>query len=178
MDSGTITLRPFRVSDVDDFILWAGDDQVTRNIRWKTITSKEEALTFIKEVCIPHPFCRSICIDDRSIGFVYVIRGSGADRHKADMGYGVAAKYWGQGIATKNVKMVISEVFKDFPDLVRLQAVAVVENIASQRVLEKAGFTREGLLRKYTFLKGQLKDLVIYSFLSTDITVAVDDKLL
>ncbi|XP_059598857.1 uncharacterized protein LOC132255117 [Vitis vinifera] len=74
MDSESLTLRPFRVSDVDDLILWAGDEQVTRTIRWKTITSKEEALTFIKEVCIPHPFCRSICIDDRSIGFVYVIR--------------------------------------------------------------------------------------------------------
>ena len=92
------------------------------------------------------------------------------------MGYGVAAKYWGQGIATKTVKMVISEVFKDFPDLVRLQAVAVVENIASQRVLEKAGFTREALLRKHSFLKGQLKDLVIYSLLSTDSNGAVDDE--
>ena len=178
MDSESLTLRPFRVSDVDDLMLWAGDEQVTRTIRWKTITSKEEALTFIKEVCIPHHFCRSICIDDRSIGFVLVIRWSGGDRHKADIGYGVAAKHWGQGIATKAVKMVISEVFKDFPDLVRLQAFAVVENIASQRVLEKAGFTREGLLRKYTFLKGQLKDLVIYSFLTTDISVAVDDELL
>ncbi|RVW70265.1 putative N-acetyltransferase p20 [Vitis vinifera] len=176
MDSESLTLRPFRVSDVDDLMLWAGDEQVTRTIRWKTITSKEEALTFIKEVCIPHPFCRSICIDDLSIGFVYVIRGSGADRQKASMGYGVAAKYWGQGIATKTVKMVISEVFKDFPDLVRLQAVAVVENIASQRVLEKAGFTREALLRKHSFLKGQLKDLVIYSLLSTDSNGAVDDE--
>nr|CAN76024.1 hypothetical protein VITISV_027073 [Vitis vinifera] len=148
MDSGTVTLRPFRVSDVDDFILWAGDDQVTRNIRWKTITSKEEALTFIKEVCIPHPWRRSICIDDRSIGFVSVYRWSGNEICKADIAYGIAAKYWGQGITTKAVKMAVLEVFKDFPDLVRLQAFAAVENKASQRVLEKAGFTKEGLLRK------------------------------
>ncbi|WKA03085.1 hypothetical protein VitviT2T_021217 [Vitis vinifera] len=178
MDSGRVTLRPFRVSDVDDFILWAGDDQVTRNIRWKTVTSKEEALTFIKDVCIPHPWRRSICIDDRSIGFVSVYRWSGNDICKADIAYAIAAKYWGQGITTKAVKMAVSEVFKDFPDLVRLQAFAAVENKASQRVLEKAGFTKEGLLRKYTYLKGQLKDLVIYSFLSTDISVAVDDELL
>ncbi|KAJ9682253.1 hypothetical protein PVL29_018234 [Vitis rotundifolia] len=178
MDSGRVTLRPFRVSDVDDFILWAGDDQVTRNIRMKTVTSKEEALTFIKDVCIPHPWRRSICIDDRSIGFVSVYRWSGNDICKADIAYAIAAKYWGQGITTKAVKMAVSEAFKDFPDLVRLQAFAAVENKASQRVLEKAGFTKEGLLRKYTFLKGQLKDLVIYSLLSTDISVAVDDKLL
>jgi RimJ/RimL family protein N-acetyltransferase len=41
-------------------------------------------------------------------------------------------------------------------------------NKASQRVLEKVGFLREGVLRKYTFVKGTVKDLVVFSFLSTD----------
>ncbi|XWS39275.1 hypothetical protein CRYUN_Cryun18bG0037100 [Craigia yunnanensis] len=59
--------------------LFAGDDQVTRYLRWKTLVSKEEALTYIKDVCIPHPWRRSICIDDHSIG--------------ANFGYGIAVKY-------------------------------------------------------------------------------------
>lgn len=49
--------------------------------------------------------------------------------------------------------MALSQVFKDFPDVVRLQAFADVENKGSQRVLEKAGFQREGHLRKYSHLK-------------------------
>ncbi|GFY90638.1 acyl-CoA N-acyltransferases (NAT) superfamily protein [Actinidia rufa] len=164
----TITLRPFRTTDVDDFISWVGDDRVTRWIRWSTITSKEEVLTFIKEVCIPHPWRRSICVDDRSIGFISIFPGSGDDRCKADIGYGLAVKYWGQGITTRAVKMALSQVFKDFPGIIRLQAFADVENKASQRVLEKAGFLKEGHLRKYTYIKGDLKDLFVYSFLSTD----------
>lgn len=168
IDSSRISLRPFKLTDVDDFMSWAGDDQVTRSLRWKTFTSKEEALTFIKDICIPHPWRRSICIDDRSIGFISVFPGSGDDRCRADMGYGLATKHWGQGITTKAVRIALSQLFKDLPDLVRLQAYVDVENKASQRVLEKAGFQKEGLLRKYSYLKGKILDLLVYSFLSTD----------
>ncbi|TKY61420.1 N-acetyltransferase YoaA [Spatholobus suberectus] len=168
VDLSGISLRPFKMSDVGDFLLWAGDDQVTRNLRWKTCGSREEALAFIRDVCIPHPWRRSICLDDRSVGFVSVYRWSGDERCKADIGYAIATNYWGQGIATKALKIAVPQVFMDFPDLLRLQAFVDVENKASQRVLEKAGFLREGVLRKYTYLKGIVKDLVLYSFLSTD----------
>ncbi|GMN25328.1 hypothetical protein TIFTF001_000895 [Ficus carica] len=163
-----ITLRPFNLMDADNLLSYAGDDQVTRNLRWKTLTSKDEALTFIKDVCIPHPWRRSICINNRSIGFITVFPGSGDDRCKADIGYGVAPKYWGQGVATQAVKMALPQVFKDLPEVVRLQAFVFVENKASQRVVEKAGFQKEGLLRKYCYIKGVLRDLFVYSFLSTD----------
>ena len=116
IDLSRISLRPFKLTDLDDFILWARDDQVTRFLRWKTFTSKEETLTFINDVCIPHPWRRSICIDDRSIGFVSIFPGSGDDSCRADMGYGIATKYWGQGITTKAVKIALSQVFKDLPN--------------------------------------------------------------
>ncbi|GJX78930.1 acyl-CoA N-acyltransferases superfamily protein [Tanacetum coccineum] len=48
--------------------------------------------------------------------------------------------------------MSVKMVLKDFPEIVRLEAFADVENIGSQRVLEKAGFKKEGLLRKNTLL--------------------------
>ncbi|XP_042496345.1 uncharacterized N-acetyltransferase YoaA-like [Macadamia integrifolia] len=168
MDSSRISLRPFKLSDVDDFMVWAGDNQVTRFLRWKTFKSRDEALTFIKDVCIPHPWRRSICLDNRSIGFVSVFPASGEDRCRADIGYALATQYWGQGIVTIAVKMALASVFKDLPDVMRLQAFTDVENKASQRVLEKAGFLKEGMLRKYSYLKGQIQDLVIYSVLATD----------
>lgn len=64
--------------------------------------------------------------------------------------------------------MAVSQVFKDFPEIQRLQAFADADNMASQKVLEKAGFTREGLLRKYLFLKGKICDIVVFSLISTD----------
>ncbi|KAI9185538.1 hypothetical protein LWI28_008212 [Acer negundo] len=142
--SSTITLQPFKLSDVDDFMIWASDDRVTRYVTWKPFTSKEEALTHIKDVCIQHPWYRSICIHDRSIGFVWIYPGSGDERCRADIGYAVALEFWGQGVATKAVKIAISEALKNFPEVVRLQAYVVVENKASQRVLEKVGFLQEG----------------------------------
>ncbi|KAK6915485.1 GNAT domain [Dillenia turbinata] len=170
MDSSRITLRPFKLTDVDDFLTWGSDDQVIRPLRWTTISTMEEAFNFIKDVCIPHPWRRSICIDDRSIGFISVFPGSGDDRCRADMGYAIATKYWGQGITTIAVKMAVPLVFKELPDLVRLQAHTAIENKASQRVLEKVGFCKEGVLRKYTYLKGNIKDLAMYSFLIKIVT--------
>ena len=166
-----ITLRPYKITDVDDFLRYAGDDRVTRFTRWNTFTSKEEALSYITSYCIPHPYCRSICIDEghRSIGFVIIMPREGDDKCRADVGYALAAEYWGRGIATRAVKMAICEGFREFPSLARMQALVEVGNKASQRVLEKLGFNKEGILRKYTFNKGVVRDVVMYGLLSSDL---------
>lgn len=82
------------------------------------------------------------------------------------MGYAIAVKYWGQGIVTRAVKMAIPQVFDKFPEILRLQAVTNVGNTASQRVLEKAGFNKDGLMKKYFYLKGELQDVFVFSLLS------------
>ncbi|XP_073120338.1 uncharacterized protein [Henckelia pumila] len=166
--SSRITLRPFDISDVDDFLKWAGDDKVTHYLRWDTITSREEALSYIKDVAIPHPWRRSICIDNRSVGYVSIKPESGGDRHRAHVGYAIGCEYWGRGIVTEAMRMAIPHAFEKFPFLVRLEALVEEENVGSQRVLEKVGFTREGFLRKYGFNKGGIRDMFVYSFLSTD----------
>jgi RimJ/RimL family protein N-acetyltransferase len=77
---------------------------------------------------------RSICIDNQTIGFISISpAGSGDDddRCRAEIGYAIAANYWGQGICTKAMKVAVSQVFKDIPDLVRIQAFVSVENQAS-----------------------------------------------
>jgi RimJ/RimL family protein N-acetyltransferase len=53
--------------------------------------------------------------------------------------------------------------------LERLEALVDVENIGSQRVLEKAGFQKEGVLRKYLFMKGKSRDMIMFGILSTDL---------
>lgn len=171
--SSEITLRPYEISDVDDFMVYAGDDKVVQSSRWEKFHSKQEALTFIEESCIPHPYCRSICLDNRSIGYVRVQPLSGYDRCRAEIGYVLAAKYWGQGIATKASKIAIFEALEKFPDVVRIEGFVEADNKASQRVLEKLGFLKEGLLRKYTYNKGEIKDLVLYSLISPNCYCAI-----
>ncbi|KAG2316165.1 hypothetical protein Bca52824_019287 [Brassica carinata] len=157
IDLSRVTLPPFSLTDAHDFLRWAGDVRVTGNLRWQTFTSEEEALVFIRDVCLPHPWRRSICIDDRSIGFISVFSETGDD------------SIWGKGIATRAVSTAGPQVFSDLPHVLRLQAFVQTQNKASQRVLEKVGFQKEGLLRKYSYVKGEIHDVFVYSLLSSDL---------
>ncbi|KAF8392394.1 hypothetical protein HHK36_022736 [Tetracentron sinense] len=163
-----ISLRPFDLSDVDDFMVWATEDRVCRVCSVVTFTCREDAVNYIKVSFIPHPWCRAICIKNRPIGFIKVAPNTDADICRGDLGYAIASKYWGHGIATQAVKMVVSSIFSEWPHLERLQALVDVENPASQRVLEKAGFQREGVFRKFFIHRGRTRDMVIFSSLSTE----------
>ncbi|GAB4851071.1 hypothetical protein Ancab_030369 [Ancistrocladus abbreviatus] len=163
-----ICLRKFELSDVDDFMVWATDERVTRFCRFNPYTSREQAIDYIKNTVIPHPYFRAICMKDRAIGAISVTSNSGEDRCRGELGYLLAAKYWGKGIAARAVKMVASSIFTEWPHLERLEALVDVENTGSQRVLEKAEFIREGVLRKFVIQKGRTRDMVMFSLLSTD----------
>lgn len=138
------------------------------------MTSKEEALAYIENVAIPHPWRRSICLDGKSIGYVSAKPESGDDRFRAYLSYAVGGDHWGQGIVTQALRMAIPMIFQQFPQLIRLQALVDFDNLGSQRVLQKLGFVKEGLLRKYGICKGQIRDFLIYSLLVTDSITVCD----
>ncbi|XP_076914218.1 uncharacterized protein LOC143573143 [Bidens hawaiensis] len=168
--SPELSIRPFVVTDADDFFSWACDDNVTRYLRWNSVNNKAEALKYLKEVAIPHPWRRSICWADKSIGYISLRPESGSDHHhRAHISYAISSKFWGRGIMTAVVKMVIPMVFREFPHVVRIEGLVEDENKASQKVLEKVGFNKEGYLRKYGFNKGKVVDMIMYSFLSSDV---------
>ncbi|KAL5782643.1 hypothetical protein ACOSP7_007672 [Xanthoceras sorbifolium] len=163
-----VSLRPLDLSDIDDFMVWATDDKVTRFCTWEPYTSKEEGLNYIKNTVLPHPWFKAICLDNRPIGAISVTQNHGSDRCRSELGYVLAYKYWGKGIATRAVKMVAETIFDEWPHLERLEALVDVENLGSQKVLQKAGFMKEGVLRKYFIQKGEARDIVMFSILSTD----------
>ena len=68
--------------------------------------------------------------------------------HKAQLGYWVGKPFWGQGIMTE-VLRVFSDYWLEQDQFKRLEATVFAPNIASQRVLEKAGFVREGFCPMY-----------------------------
>ncbi|GAB2294834.1 hypothetical protein Dimus_029027 [Dionaea muscipula] len=170
MESSRISLRPFRLTDADDFLIWASDERVTKYLRWHTITTKEAAVAYLRDVAIPHPWRRSICLDDQSIGYISIRPGSSVDdnRCRAHLGYALSTEHWGKGIMTAALWMVVSAAFEEFPFLVRIEGLVEPDNLGSQRVLEKVGFLKEGLLRKYGISKGMIRDFFVYSLLSTD----------
>lgn len=83
------------------------------------------------------------------------------------LGYWMGAAFAGQGHMSTAVRSVIPFVF-DTLRLHRLEAACMPHNAASIRVLEKAGFTREGFARKYLCIAGTWQDHVLYAMLAAD----------
>lgn len=177
MDS-RITLRPFVLldSDVEAIMSWASDDRVTRFQRRDSYTHRDQALHFLNTHILPHPYYRAICYDNTVVGSISVApcTGDGNER-RASVGYRLAYDYWGKGIATAAVRMAVGEAFGMWKELERVEAMADTENVGSQRVLEKAGFRREGVLGRYLVLKGEVRDMVMFSVVSTDFSAGVND---
>ncbi|MBS3174696.1 GNAT family N-acetyltransferase [Candidatus Woesearchaeota archaeon] len=67
--------------------------------------------------------------------------------HKAEIGYWLAEKYWGQGIMTEAVNLILNYGFKKLK-LKRIYGKVFTFNKGSQKVLKKAGFSYEGYLKK------------------------------
>ncbi|KAF3324345.1 N-acetyltransferase p20 [Carex littledalei] len=161
-----VTLRRFHLADLDDFYVWASDDQVSAWCRWDTYTSKEDLLNYMNSDVLLHPWMRAICYHGHPVGAISVTPFTGADSCRAELGYVLASQYWGKGIATKAVKLVLGKVFREFEELERVEALVDVENVGSQKVLEKSGFSKDGVLRRYWIHKGKVKDMVLYSFIN------------
>lgn len=87
-------------------------------------------------------------------------------RLTAELGYYIGEEYWGRGIMTKAVKQICEYVF-EHSDIIRIYAEPFSYNIASCRVLEKAGFQYEGTLRNNAIKNGKVLDMKMYSLLKS-----------
>jgi RimJ/RimL family protein N-acetyltransferase len=97
--------------------------------------------------------------DGTKIGFIihYTNQPSGS----LSVGYALAPNERGKGYGTEALKIMVDYLFLT-RDIMRIQAATDVRNVASQRILEKAGFKREGTIRKSDFVRGQWVDDYIY----------------
>jgi RimJ/RimL family protein N-acetyltransferase len=109
----------------------------------------------------------AICCDEQVVGSIGVFRKDNVHRLTAEIGYYLAEEYWGKGVMTEAVKQACKYIF-DNTDIVRIFADPYHFNIGSCRVLEKAGFQFEGVLRKNAIKNGQLTDMKMYSILRND----------
>jgi ribosomal-protein-alanine N-acetyltransferase len=82
--------------------------------------------------------------------------------HKGEIGYAIHPKFRGRGLASKSVILLTKYVFKKY-NLKRISAMSRVKNKASSRVLEKAGYKLEGILRKNKCVDGVYLDDFIYA---------------
>ena len=82
--------------------------------------------------------------------------------HNCEIGYWLSYDYWGLGIMSQVVKMMCDFLFDNFP-IHKICAEVFAKNIASQHVLEKNHFMKEGYLKEHVFKNGDYHDIIFYS---------------
>jgi aminoglycoside 6'-N-acetyltransferase len=102
-------------------------------------------------------------LDQEIVGTISYRRVNYSPRSSAyQLGIHLFAQARHKGYGTEAVQMLTAYLFATY-QIIRVEASADIENIPSQRLLEKAGFTREGILRKAQWRAGDWHDLVLYS---------------
>ena len=87
--------------------------------------------------------------------------------HCAEIGYELHAGYWNKGLMSEALSEVLAYGFLEM-GLHRIEAACLPTNAASQSLLAKAGFRREGLARKYLQINGEWRDHVLFALLEDE----------
>lgn len=149
-----------------------GDESVTRFYNISTLKNVEDADPIISHFRsrysnkqgirwgIAEPTNESKIIG--TIGFNSII-----PEHKAQLGYDLKSTQWKRGIITEVIDCVLNYAFNNL-NINRVEAEVMPGNFASERVLEKNGFLKEGLFRDWMFWNNRHYDMYIYSILKSD----------
>jgi RimJ/RimL family protein N-acetyltransferase len=87
-----------------------------------------------------------------------------AQHRQGDVGYCLHPDFWGRGLATEAVRALLDLGFGTL-ELERIFALTIVENVASWRLMERIGMTREGIMRHNRLVSGAWRDSVLYAIL-------------
>jgi ribosomal-protein-alanine N-acetyltransferase len=109
----------------------------------------------------------AIAIDGQVCGGIALDMKVDANHNQAELGYWLAEPYWGRGIITEAVRLLTHYAFENL-GLIRVQAGVFSRNTASMRVLEKAGYVKEGIMRNALIKKGVVMDLHMYAILKPE----------
>jgi ribosomal-protein-alanine N-acetyltransferase len=173
-----LILRETTLADTPAVFQVFANDEVTKYHDIETLTSLEQAQFLIKRRAERFQNQQGIRWgiarkeDNLIIGSCgYSIRNC----FQAEIGYELAREHWRKGLMTEALKAIIQWGFSQL-DLNRIEALVMVENNASIKLLANLKFVEEGLLREYGFWKGQFHDLKIFSLLRKDY-IAILNKL-
>jgi ribosomal-protein-alanine N-acetyltransferase len=149
-----------------------GDPEVTRYHNVPTLGTLAEAQALLERLGQRQAARETLrwAIDlvehGQMIGTVGLLRFDFEHRH-AELGYEVARRWWGRGLAPEAAAAVVGYGFSVM-GLHRIEAGVLPGNAASVRVLQKLGFVEEGTRRDYLFMKGRFNSFRWFSLLETD----------
>ena len=171
-----IELRPWQTGDERFLLHLANDREIARWLRdvFPHPYTPQDARKFVS-FCLDSDenkdLCRVIQADGRAVGAIALTRGCDVGRRSAELGYWLGRRFHGKGIMTDAVRQMCLLGFERW-EIVRIFAQPFAENRASRRVLEKAGFSFEGLLRQSIWKWGKLQDSCVYALLREELDVS------
>src|SRR5689334_22736776 len=150
-ETARILLRPVSPVDADAiFSTYAQDEDVVRYLIWRPHRSPHDTRAYIERCIATSPEVERTYMvvgrEDNRIRGAFALRQRAP--HRLDCGYVLASQWQRQGLTTEILTEVVRWALQQ-PSLFRIGAVCDVENNGSARVLEKCGFIREGLLRRW-----------------------------
>jgi [ribosomal protein S5]-alanine N-acetyltransferase len=172
LETERLLLRKITVEDAEDMFVYGSNPEVSTYVTWnkhQTLSDTKEFIDFILnqyEAGRIAPWGIEDKETGRLIGTIDFVSWN-TNHHFAEIGYVIARDYWGKGITTEAAEALIRFGFEKM-DLVRIQARCFVENIGSERVMEKVGMSFEGIIRKGMLIKGKHWDLNMYSILKEE----------
>ena len=164
LDCGVARLRSWRGEDLDSLVANASHDDVAVGLRdrFPYPYTGDDGRAWLARAVDESDRAWAIEIDGAAVGGVSLHPGVDVHRHSAELGYWLGRGYWGRGIMTAVIHAFASPAMEAFR-LHRLYATVYESNPASMRVLEKAGFEREGTQKSAVVKRGKLLDLVVYA---------------
>ncbi len=160
-------LREWKNGDEESLTRHANNRKIAQNLRdvFPHPYTLQDAYCWIKMISgINKDIVYAIVVDDQAVGGIGLHTGHDIYRYNAELGYWLSEDYWGKGITTEAVKLILEAAFKDYP-WTRIYASVFHTNKASMRVLEKCGFRREAILRKSIKKQGEYLDEYIFALL-------------
>jgi [ribosomal protein S5]-alanine N-acetyltransferase len=152
LETPRLRLRAPAVDDAEAiFEAYTQDVQVARYTTWSPHRSLGETRKFLEQHCeagrkAGTVFSWLITLSEGGLAAGMIDLRLGVRR--AEVGYVLAQRYWGRGLMTEAARAVVECVIAQ-PEIHRVWATVDLENVASQRVLEKVGMAREGVLRRW-----------------------------
>jgi ribosomal-protein-alanine N-acetyltransferase len=165
MRGARCTLRPWRLTDAESLVRHANNLNVARHLRdrFPHPYGREEASRFLKGVCTAETLTNfAIEVSSEAAGGLGFVPGTDIERYSAEVGYWLGEECWGRGIGTEALELFTRYAFDELR-LLRVFALPLADNVGSARVLEKAGYAREGTLRSSCVKYGEPRDQVLYA---------------
>lgn len=172
IETRRLILREVTTEDADDLFTYLSDKDVVKHMGLEPYQTVKDVMDEIR-------WYHSIRKEGTGIRWGITLKDSGevigscgflnrlTKHYRTEVGFELSKEYWGKGIVSEALEAVVKYGYQHF-QLERIEALIVPANLSSQKLVEKLGFKREGLLRHYEYTCGKFDDLYMYSIIKKD----------